>query len=94
MKLQRLALFAAALWWGSLTTVGLLVVPLLFARLGSGALPFLVPLLLQVALGYSPSQAGMSMLPLAAAVATGSGAVALLAAAAAVLAVVVAWAAC
>jgi hypothetical protein len=26
----------------------------LFARLGSGALPFLVPLLLQVALGYSP----------------------------------------
>ncbi|BAP42995.1 multidrug transporter subunit MdtD [Pseudomonas sp. LJDD11] len=39
----------------------------LFARLGSGALPFLIPLLLQVALGYSPSQAGMSMLPLAAA---------------------------
>ncbi len=39
----------------------------LFARLGSGALPFLMPLLLQVALGYSPSQAGMSMLPLAAA---------------------------
>ncbi|WP_312934252.1 multidrug transporter subunit MdtD [Pseudomonas sp.] len=39
----------------------------LFARLGSGALPFLVPLLLQVALGYSPMQAGMSMIPLAAA---------------------------
>ncbi|WNW13054.1 multidrug transporter subunit MdtD [Pseudomonas sp. DTU_2021_1001937_2_SI_NGA_ILE_001] len=39
----------------------------LFSRLGSGALPFLMPLLLQVALGYSPSQAGMSMLPLAAA---------------------------
>lgn len=38
----------------------------LFARLGSGALPFLVPLLLQVALGYSPSLAGMSMIPLAA----------------------------
>ena len=37
MKLQRLALFAAALWWGSLTTLGLLVVPLLFARLGSPA---------------------------------------------------------
>jgi EmrB/QacA subfamily drug resistance transporter len=37
----------------------------LFARLGSGALPFLVPLLLQVALGYSPSKAGMSMIPLA-----------------------------
>ncbi|WP_407295348.1 multidrug transporter subunit MdtD [Stutzerimonas zhaodongensis] len=37
----------------------------LFARLGSGALPFLLPLLLQVALGYSPAQAGMSMIPLA-----------------------------
>ncbi len=34
----------------------------LFARLGSGALPFLVPLLLQVALGYSPAEAGMSMI--------------------------------
>ena len=37
----------------------------LFARLGSGALPFLLPLLLQVALGYSPAQAGMMMIPLA-----------------------------
>lgn len=37
----------------------------LFARLGSGALPFLVPLLLQIALGYSPAQAGMTMIPLA-----------------------------
>lgn len=37
----------------------------LFARLGSGALPFLLPLLLQVALGYSPAQAGMTMIPLA-----------------------------
>ena len=38
----------------------------LFARLGSGALPFMLPLLLQVALGYSPAQAGMMMIPLAA----------------------------
>ena len=30
-------LFAAALWWGSLSTLGLVVVPLLFARLGSPA---------------------------------------------------------
>lgn len=37
----------------------------IFARLGSGALPFLTPLLLQLALGYSPAQAGMSMIPLA-----------------------------
>lgn len=37
----------------------------LFARLGSGALPFLTPLLLQVGLGFSPAKAGMSMIPLA-----------------------------
>ena len=37
MKLQRLELFVAALWWGSLTTLGFGVVPLLFARLGSPA---------------------------------------------------------
>ncbi|PZQ36908.1 MAG: MFS transporter, partial [Ectopseudomonas oleovorans] len=37
----------------------------LFARLGSGALPFLTPLLLQLAMGYSPAQAGMSLIPLA-----------------------------
>ena len=37
MKLQRLELFVAALWWGSLTTLGFGVVPMLFARLGSPA---------------------------------------------------------
>ncbi|SDO33617.1 multidrug transporter subunit MdtD [Pseudomonas jinjuensis] len=37
----------------------------LFARLGSGALPFLTPLLLQVGLGYAPAKAGMTMIPLA-----------------------------
>ncbi len=37
----------------------------LFARVGSGSMPFLVPLLLQVTLGYSPVQAGMAMVPLA-----------------------------
>ena len=35
----------------------------LFARLGSSCMPFLVPLLLQVSLAYSPAQAGMMMLP-------------------------------
>jgi len=35
----------------------------LFARLGSGAMPFLTPLFLQVGLGYSPSKAGLSMVP-------------------------------
>ena len=58
-------LFAPSLFKTRTFAVGIL--GNLFARLGSGALPFLVPLLLQVALGYSPSQAGMSMLPLAAA---------------------------
>ena len=35
---ERLGLFAAALWWGSLTTIGLWVVPLLFAHLPTPAL--------------------------------------------------------
>ncbi|MDR0274381.1 MAG: multidrug transporter subunit MdtD [Burkholderiaceae bacterium] len=37
----------------------------LFARVGVGAMPFMIPLLMQLALGYSPAQAGMLMLPLA-----------------------------
>lgn len=36
--LLRLPLWAAALWWGSLTTIGFLVVPLLFIHLPSPAL--------------------------------------------------------
>lgn len=38
----------------------------LFARIGSGAMPFLIPLLLQVGLGRTPMEAGMMMLPVAA----------------------------
>lgn len=34
---QRIGLLAAALWWGSLSTIGALVVPMLFAHLGSPA---------------------------------------------------------
>jgi hypothetical protein len=30
----------------------------LFSRVGSGAMPYLIPLLMQVALGYSPMHAG------------------------------------
>ena len=37
----------------------------LFSRLGSGGMPFLLPLLLQVSLGYSPAQSGMTMIPVA-----------------------------
>lgn len=36
--LQRLPLLAAALWWGSLSTIGFLVAPLLFMRLPSPAM--------------------------------------------------------
>lgn len=35
----------------------------LFARLGSGAMPFLTPLFLQVALGFPPTTAGLFMVP-------------------------------
>ncbi len=35
---SRALLFAAALWWGSLTAVGFLVVPLLFRHLPSAAM--------------------------------------------------------
>jgi EmrB/QacA subfamily drug resistance transporter len=37
----------------------------LFSRIGSGSMPFLIPLLLQVSLGYSPMQAGLMMIPVA-----------------------------
>jgi MFS family permease len=37
----------------------------LFARIGSGAMPYLLPLLLQLVMGFSPVEAGMMMLPVA-----------------------------
>ncbi|GAA0714964.1 multidrug transporter subunit MdtD [Dokdonella soli] len=37
----------------------------LFSRIGSGSMPFLIPLLLQVSLGYSPMEAGLMMIPVA-----------------------------
>ncbi|MBV8658829.1 MAG: multidrug transporter subunit MdtD [Burkholderiales bacterium] len=37
----------------------------LFARLGSGAMPFLLPLSLQLGLGYSPFAAGLTLMPVA-----------------------------
>ncbi|MES2510601.1 MAG: DUF4149 domain-containing protein [Pseudomonadota bacterium] len=33
----RIGIFAAALWWGSLTTIGFVVVPMLFVNLGTPA---------------------------------------------------------
>ncbi len=37
MPLQRVAIFVAALWWGGLSALSFLAVPLLFATLGSPA---------------------------------------------------------
>jgi MFS family permease len=37
----------------------------LFARIGSAAMPFLIPLLLQISLDYTPLQAGSTMIPVA-----------------------------
>ena len=39
----------------------------LFARIGNGAMPFLIPLMLQVSMGYAPLDAGLMMLPVTAA---------------------------
>jgi len=59
------AIFSLALFRIPTYSVGLL--GNLFARIGTGCMPYLIPLLLQVSLGYSPFQAGLMMLPVAAA---------------------------
>ncbi|RYX93166.1 MAG: DHA2 family efflux MFS transporter permease subunit [Comamonadaceae bacterium] len=56
-------LFSPALFSVPTLRIGLL--GNLFSRLGSSCMPFLVPLLLQVSLGFSPLQAGMMMVPVA-----------------------------
>jgi EmrB/QacA subfamily drug resistance transporter len=55
------ALFSLTLFQIPTFSVGIL--GNLFARLGSGAMPFLTPLFLQIGLGYSPSRAGLTMVP-------------------------------
>ena len=56
-------LFSITLFESRGFTVGIL--GNLFSRLGSGAMPFLIPLFLQLALGYSPFKAGLTMIPTA-----------------------------
>jgi len=56
-------LFSLALFRIPTFTIGL--AGNLFARLGSGAMPYLMPLYLQLVLGRSPAQAGMSLIPTA-----------------------------
>lgn len=57
------ALFPLGLFKINTFSVGIL--GNLFARIGSGAMPFLIPLLLQVSLGYTPAQAGVMLIPVA-----------------------------
>jgi EmrB/QacA subfamily drug resistance transporter len=49
----------------SIPTLSIGLLGNLFSRLGSSCMPFLVPLLLQVSLNYSPMQAGLMMVPVA-----------------------------
>ncbi|MDB6062720.1 MAG: transporter [Verrucomicrobiaceae bacterium] len=56
-------LFSPALFRVPTFSVGLL--GNLFARIGSGAMPFLLPLFLQVSLDYTPFEAGLALLPMA-----------------------------
>ncbi|WP_044103220.1 multidrug transporter subunit MdtD, partial [Xanthomonas citri] len=57
------ALFPLALFKVASYRIGIL--GNLFARVGSGSMPFLIPLLLQVGLGMSPMNAGLMMVPVA-----------------------------
>ena len=54
-------LFAPGLFTVRTLRVGLL--GNLFSRLGSSCMPFMIPLVLQVSLGFAPLQAGLMMLP-------------------------------
>ena len=56
-------LFSPALFTTRSFSVG--IIGNLVSRFGTGAMPFLTPLLLQVGLGYSPVKAGLLMFPLA-----------------------------
>jgi EmrB/QacA subfamily drug resistance transporter len=54
-------LFPPALF--RIRTFGIGLLGNLFARLGNGSMPYLIPLFLQVELGFSPLQAGLMLLP-------------------------------
>ncbi len=58
-------LFSLALF--SLPSYRIGILGNLFSRIGSGAMPLLIPLLLQVGMGMSPMRAGLMMIPVAAA---------------------------
>lgn len=56
-------LFSLQLFGSQSYTIGLM--GNLFARIGSSSMPFLIPLLLQVSLKFTPFEAGMTMIPVA-----------------------------
>ncbi|WP_454056535.1 multidrug transporter subunit MdtD [Cupriavidus sp. Marseille-Q8015] len=60
---HRTPLFSLALFREPNFSVGL--IGNLVARIGSGAVPFLLPLLMQLQLGYSPFHSGLMLLPVA-----------------------------
>ena len=55
------ALFRSTLFKNRIYTIG--IIGNFFARLGGNALPFLLPLMLQVAFGFSPFITGLMMIP-------------------------------
>ena len=63
LRATRLAepLFSPTLFKTRAFSVGIL--GNVFSRLGSGAMPFLLPLFLQLVLGFTPFQSGMTMIP-------------------------------
>jgi EmrB/QacA subfamily drug resistance transporter len=60
---KRYALLSLQLFRVRTFSVGLM--GNMFARIGSGSMPFMIPLLLQLGLGYSPMRAGLLMVPVA-----------------------------
>ncbi len=60
---RPMPLFSPQLFGVSTFSIGIL--GNLFARIGSGSVPYLLPLTLQVALGYTPLQSGLMMIPTA-----------------------------
>lgn len=60
---MKYPLFSLSLFEVRTFSIG--IVGNLFARVGSSAMPFLIPLFLQLCLGYEPFAAGLTMLPIA-----------------------------
>jgi EmrB/QacA subfamily drug resistance transporter len=58
---QKHPLFPPALF--RIPTFGIGLLGNLFARLGNGSMPYLIPLFLQVGLGFAPFHAGLMLLP-------------------------------